>query len=244
MEIEAITRHRDSQKQLLFIYTSFAIVIIVIGMISVIFPPLATVTWINGWHTKELDLFFSSVTELGNGLIVVPVVLLLLFRRIYMAMALAAAGVLEGIAVFLFKRVIFPLAERPINSLDLSAVHFVPGIEVHRIMSFPSGHTVTIFGLSVFLSLCCRNLFFSCFLVAVAAVVGRSRVYLLQHFMLDVAGGAVIGTSIGVLTFHFFENISMPSWMESRLEIFFRISKSRSLDSNTVSVFSNRSLPQ
>lgn len=216
--------HQSDPKALLFIYKSFASVIVTMGLASILFPPVALVTWINGLNSEGLDMFFFLATGLGNGLILAPFVILLLFRRIYMTLGLVISGVLQGLVVMLFKRVVFPLAERPVNFLDASVVHFVPGIEVHKIMSFPSGHTVTIFGLCVFLSLCYRNNVLSMFLLAVSTIVGLSRVYLLQHFMLDVAGGAVIGTCIGVLTFHFFENISRPLWMEQRLEILFRVS--------------------
>lgn len=238
--------HQSDPKALLFIYRSFASLTVILSLASIVFPPVPTVAWINGLNTGELDVFFAFVTGLGDGVILVPFVILLLFRRIYMAVALAVAGSLQGMVVFLFKRIIFPSAERPVNFLDASVVHFVPGIEVHKMMSFPSGHTVTIFGLCVFLALCYRNHLLTICLLAVAAVVGLSRVYLLQHFMLDVAGGAVIGTCIAILAYQFFENTSRPSWMEQRLEILFRISGPRagSLESKTVSFFSNRSLPR
>ncbi|MFN7792581.1 MAG: phosphatase PAP2 family protein, partial [Cyclobacteriaceae bacterium] len=51
-----------------------------------------------------------------------------------------------------------------------------------------------------------------------ALVVGYSRVYLLQHFLVDVAAGASIGVVTTYLLWRYFETAKFPSWMNNRLE--------------------------
>lgn len=218
----------DHTKDRLIIYASYLIGILFLVSGSLLFPQLESVIWINGWHTEFLDAFFPAVTNLGNGLILLPIAVLFLFRKVYLTLALATCALMQAVMVMILKRAIFPTAKRPVHFLDEAAVHFVPTIEVHKVMSFPSGHTVTIFGLCIFLSLCYRNQFLSLFLLILAIAVGLSRVYLLQHFLADVACGAMLGTVAGVLSFHIFEKMSRPLWMENRLEIRFRMTTPRS----------------
>jgi len=58
--------------------------------------------------------------------------------------------------------------------------------------SFPSGHTITAFAVSVSLSLFYPNLAFGLFFCAVS--VAASRILLGMHFLSDVLAGAAIGT--------------------------------------------------
>jgi len=56
-------------------------------------------------------------------------------------------------------------------------------------------------------------------LIAFALLVAYSRVYLLQHFLIDVVGGAFIGTLVAILCWHLFETFGKAEWMGRRLEI-------------------------
>jgi undecaprenyl-diphosphatase len=62
--------------------------------------------------------------------------------------------------------------------------------------SFPSGHTATAFAAATVLALFHPRLRWPA--LALAAVVGLSRVYLGVHFWADVVVGAVFGVVIGV----------------------------------------------
>ncbi|HEX5169353.1 MAG TPA: phosphatase PAP2 family protein [Cyclobacteriaceae bacterium] len=208
-----------SDSNLAFVQTTFTLLILVFLLVSIVFSPEEAVAGINGMHTHFLDLFFVYITNLGNGLILVPFVILLVFRNIYLSMALAVNGIIQGAIVSICKRVLFPGVLRPAQIIDQSLLHFVPGVEVHKVMSFPSGHTVTIFGLTVFLALCYRNKYVTLILAALAFTVAISRVYLLQHFFTDLAGGAIIGMVVGVLIFNGSEQINKPKWMNQRLRI-------------------------
>lgn len=210
-----------------FIYQSFACVITLLSLVALIISPADVVVAVNSIHTPEFDFLFLLLTGLGNGIILLPALLLLSFRNISFAMGLAASGITEGIIAYICKRMIFSSAMRPSAVLDASMVHFVPGVEIHKSMSFPSGHTMTIFGLCVFIALCYRNKFVTTGLLILATLVGISRVYLVQHFLTDIVGGAIIGSVTGILFYHLVEQMNKPRWMDQRLDITLRNSNSK-----------------
>lgn len=183
------------------------------------FEPVGIVLSINGLHNPYLDFAVSTLTNLGDGLLVVPFVLWLLFFRVGWAVGLVGSALLQALIVSLFKRLLFHDSLRPITYLVGSVAHHVPGVSVHQWMSFPSGHTVTIFALCIYVALCFRHRMLSIGLCGLAMVVGLSRVYLLQHFMHDVGAGALIGSAIGLFAFSVVELVELPAWMNMRLHI-------------------------
>jgi membrane-associated phospholipid phosphatase len=202
-----------------FIVWGYMMALSVLFLFSFALPPIASLAWINGLHSDFTDGFFSTITHLGNGAFLVPLVIILLFKKLYMPVALAFSAIAQGLLVLFLKRVIFFDAVRPIAFIETSSLHRVHGVEIHSSLSFPSGHAVTVFGICVFLSLCYRNVWFSMVLLAAAVLTGLSRVYLLQHFLMDVAFGGSIGFLTAWVAYHFFAGKSNPGWLNERLEL-------------------------
>ena len=150
---------------------------------------------INSHHDKFQDHFFKNFTHLGDGLILIPVLIFALTIRYYYGLILFVSGVLHGFAVLIFKKVLFTDAPRPTSYIsDPVILHFVDGVEVHSARSFPSGHTATAFVVAIFLSLIINKKSYSILFLGFAILVGYSRIYLLQHFYIDTLVGALIGT--------------------------------------------------
>jgi membrane-associated phospholipid phosphatase len=177
------------------------------------------ILWINGHHTAFLDLFFKTVTNLGDGLIFIPIVVFACFVRFRHAIAALFASLLHGILVSLFKRVLFPKLERPRKFLGDDLIHFAPGVDVHNFNSFPSGHTATAFCAAFFLTLISGNKAIGVFTLMLAFMVGYSRIYLAQHFLIDVAAGAVVGTFSTYIVWQVMELNQLPLWMNRKLEV-------------------------
>src|SRR5271155_4738795 len=68
--------------------------------------------------------------------------------------------------------------------------------------SFPSGHSITAFGVAIALGMFYPELQV-CLLLA-AFLIAASRIILGMHFLSDVLAGSAIGTMLGVLSFHVF----------------------------------------
>lgn len=101
------------------------------------------------------------------------------------------------------KNYIFGSAMRPMaSSLPTSEIHTVPGVEIHTYNSFPSGHSATAFTLFILSTYLFNNKQVFVFGLIYALICSYSRIYLAQHFPLDVAGGilvAVITIPISIL---------------------------------------------
>jgi len=75
--------------------------------------------------------------------------------------------------------------------------------------SFPSGHTMSAFAVLGFASFVFRKYEFAGAILGILAImVALSRVYLVQHFLIDVAAGAAVGCLIAAIV----------SWLSLRFE--------------------------
>ncbi len=147
----------------------------------------------NDWG-KLADQIFVFATYLGDGTIWIPVALyVLLFRKKYTILLLGSI-IYSTLFAQITKHFIFPGVLRPTRMIsDLSLIHTVPGVEINSFYSFPSGHTTTVF--TIYLLFCL--LLSKKWIVPVgflsALVVGYSRIYLAQHFPIDVGAGMIAG---------------------------------------------------
>ncbi len=74
--------------------------------------------------------------------------------------------------------------------------------------SFPSNHASNIFTMATYVTLCYRSTSLLAF--TIAFLVGYSRIYLGFHYPLDVFGGALVGTLMGLLGYKCFQKLTMP----------------------------------
>jgi len=161
-----------------------------------IFPKSEFELFINDFHYPALDLFFKYITHFGDGSLLAILLIALLFYKYSAAILTAFTIVFQAILVSIFKRWIFAGLERPIAYFDeVVPLNFVEGVDVHATNTFPSGHTATGFALFALLFIVIRNrgVIVSTLLFILAFTVGFSRVYLLQHFVIDVYFGAIFG---------------------------------------------------
>ncbi len=150
-------------------------------------------------HTHFLDTVVPIFTNLVDWLPYVVVVLLLFYRAGW-ATFLASNLLLSTLIVQPIKHIVH--APRPLtwfaeNMPDIT-LPLVEGVRMNHWLSFPSGHTTTFFVLFFSLSiiLCTENikgkniLSFICFLFA--SFGAYTRIYLSQHFALDIFAGILI----------------------------------------------------
>jgi len=162
---------------------------------------------LNGDGGYAADYFFEYFTNAGDGLMWIPVLLITLFvlKRKDVLPLLISGFVTSTIVTQIFKYLIVPDEPRPIKVIkDTSLIHAVPGVELHSISSFPSGHTGTAFCFYILFCLLLNKSWWLAVGLVFALLVAYSRVYLAQHFPFDVAGGilvAIISMIISVKNF-------------------------------------------
>jgi membrane-associated phospholipid phosphatase len=195
---------------------------------AMLIPKGNDVLWINGNHNDFADRFFTLITYGGDGKIFVPLILITLFVRFSYTLVAVLSWVGHGVLCSLLKRLVFPTMLRPTGAIDNDLLYFVPGVDVHANYSFPSGHTATAFCFAVLLALLVkrRSVFFV--VIAFAMTVAYSRIYLLQHFLIDVVGGAFIGTAVALITWELFERYGKAEWLSRRLEIQINVQRTTS----------------
>ena len=177
----------------------------------------AGVLWINGHHSPLMDEFFKAVTILGEGIVFVPILIITLFVQLRYTIITIAFLAGNGLLVSIFKRVLFAGLERPRAFLGDELIYFVPGVDVHNLHTFPSGHTATAFGAALLLSLLTKNKVVGIFTLLVATLVGYSRIYLAQHFLGDAVAGATIGTLTAFIVWRTLDTGRVPKWMSKKL---------------------------
>ena len=140
------------------------------------------------------DYFFQYFTHAGDGIFWVPLALYFIFYKRKLLPLILSAIVLSTLLVQTGKKIIYPNEARPtaaIESTLQSPIHTVKGVNVHSNNSFPSGHTTTAFSLFLLGCLLLPYTYFWLIGFAAALLAGYSRVYLAQHFPLDVGAGMI-----------------------------------------------------
>ena len=156
--------------------------------------------WLTSCHCNVSDLFFHYYTYVGDW---VPYVVVggLLFYRYRMALFVLVSQLATGLVSIIIKQTWNE--PRPIlyfkEHYPAIQLHQVVGEHLHSSHSFPSGHTITAFAFFLALSFFTKrpSLHFLYFILAL--LVGYSRIYLSQHFALDVLVGSFIGVSVTIL---------------------------------------------
>ena len=166
--------------------------------------------WINQFNLPFFDFFFKSITYLGDGVTALLIVLVLCCVRLDYGFISAVVFSLSAITTQILKRYIFEDVPRPFlvfkEQIDMGQWHLIDGVEMHQLYSFPSGHTTIIFSICILLSLILNQKKYNYFFFLIAFLVGVSRVYLSQHFLIDVFVGSLIGSTITIFTFLFLRN--------------------------------------
>ena len=160
---------------------------------------------------------FYSITHLGEGVFITFASVILLIRHIGKATYIISSIVASSIITQIIKQTMnLPRPKLYIENFEtLSQYCFW---DIHSWLSFPSGHTAAAFAFFCAITLVYpgRKTAFICFISALA--VGLSRVYMLQHFFIDIYFGALIGTLISALLFKLiYPNFAGKEWAEFSL---------------------------
>lgn len=168
------------------------------------------VIWLNEQHSPFGDIFFKLATFLGDGIFTALVIIALLLYRPYWFIQLLTAVLSNAIVIYILKRHVFNF-NRPLRVLSDIKPNLVEGVKIHEIYSFPSGHTNSAFVLGLVLTLLVKDKKWGIFFFLIALSTAFSRMYLFQHFFMDVYAGALVGVIISLLTFYWIDKSNLKN---------------------------------
>jgi len=150
--------------------------------------------FLNDYHSPFGDMVFPWLSRLGEEGVYVVICLIFLFKKKYRAFIATLLAILTHIIIVQsLKNFIFGNEPRPKMVFGEQVLNFVEGIEVHSYMSFPSGHTATAFSAFCLVVLFHKHWLWQVMAFLGACSVAMARMYLQQHFLIDVFFGSVIG---------------------------------------------------
>ncbi|MBN1116500.1 MAG: phosphatase PAP2 family protein [Bacteroidales bacterium] len=200
-----------------FILIVFLLVWLILLFVLVIWTKAEIHLYVNQYHNHLSDAFFKYITNLGDGLMPAVLLLIFLFISFRKAFAIGLSGALAGIVSQVLKRLVFKNIPRPKSFFkDLAELYFVPGVDVHSSYSFPSGHSATAFTLFLVLAYYSKSGPMQLLYLFLALAVGYSRIYLSQHFLIDVYFGALIGI-ISAFVIIMLIDKSKAKWLDSSI---------------------------
>ena len=153
-------------------------------------------------HYPASTHFANVFTELGNGLTLALIAIgIAIFKKLKWGIILFLGFSISGIGVQVVKRTVFKEEARPVAWFENKQIDLeVPEhINPRRSFSFPSGHSTTAAVLFTFLAFRMNKRWGQIVLSILLFSVAYSRIYLFQHFPVDVLAGIGIGISFQCL---------------------------------------------
>lgn len=185
------------------------------GILLIVFSKTELHIISNEANTPFLDTFFKYATYLGDGTVIAVLFIILLFVKYRFAFAFLTGSLVTALVVNLFKKVILHDMYRPSKYFELYEtykLHLIEGVKMHSLQSFPSGHTATAFNLFFMMALIVKSKTLKLFFFIMALLVAYSRVYISQHFLIDITAGSILGVIFMLLAFCWFETFN-KNWL-------------------------------
>lgn len=173
----------------------------------------------NTYYSTFFDFVFYILTHSVEFWGCLIIYVLIAFYKSY---KYAIIGLLTyasaGLVTQILKRNVFPEFKRPtVNIENLRLIPEYFNYEQASNFSFPSGHTTVAFALFIFLTLIVKNKKWGIVFGIMACAVAYSRVYLSQHYFIDILAGSLIGTIVTLFSFYGFNKIKFGQWGNKRI---------------------------
>ena len=184
-------------------FVPYLVLLLVVGVLLFVLDKGDATLWLNGHNTVFLDHLFRFSTKMGEGTFyAVALLVLLTIRPAYSVYGLLCL-IVTSIIVYFLKYVVFKDVVRPVLYFQGKVVlHVADEVTLNRLHSFPSGHTATAFTLFCFAALIVKERRWGAFFLLMGVFAAMSRMYLGQHFLVDVYFGSIIGVLVSFGMYH------------------------------------------
>jgi membrane-associated phospholipid phosphatase len=176
---------------------------------------------LNSYHPFYLNVFFINFTFMGDGVFALCLVAAIIyyFKKRKLGFALLYSFLISGLAVQIIKNIVNSTGPKLYFEAG-TYLNFINDVTLGGHAGFPSGHTASAFAIATVLALMMKNKKLQLLILMAAILVGYSRIYLAQHFLVDVIIGALLGTVSGILSFYLVQNrISIKSSMNNIYQV-------------------------
>ena len=162
---------------------------------------------LNYWvGNPAVNAFYKYFTHVGDGIFAVSIgVLVLIFNRkrgAYVLIAYAFAGLTSSCIKYFFNYV------RPFHYFVYYRKHYtlnlVDGVDMLGERSFPSGHSVAAFVVFSALAFSSESKIAKIVFCIIAINAAFSRMYLSQHWLIDIVMGSLVGITYAILLYFIF----------------------------------------
>lgn len=188
-------------------FSRLFLIFVLIGAIPLFFFQKGDIVFIinNKIANTNLDIFFTYYTDTALGFIFVFAILIALCFSYKKATIIASLGIIIFILSIICKQLLFADFPRPTAMFPLEPFHhLIPNFEYAKKFSFPSGHSMTAFSITTIISYYSKSQLINVILFIYAISIAFSRMYLLQHFFIDVYIGAIIGYCAVLVILYFY----------------------------------------
>jgi membrane-associated phospholipid phosphatase len=198
----------------------YLVVLCICLIIKLIFSRQEIYFAVNGIFSPPGDFLAPWLTDLGNGWFAVAIAAVLVLFNYHKAFIVATSYAVTSVAAQILKY-IFDMPRPALYFKDqISHIHFVKDVDILKLHSFPSGHTVSAFMLAVIFTYWSKKKAWGPLFLLIAIFVGYSRMYLSEHFFEDVIAGSVIGVVVTVIWLYWIDNkafLERPQWQRGLL---------------------------
>jgi membrane-associated phospholipid phosphatase len=150
---------------------------------------------LRGGHPPWLDRLMWGFTQIGNGIVIAVLAVILFLAGDHL---LAYGLILGALTLWLVVELVKALVHRRRPFIRLTQARIVGRRASGR--SFPSGHTSQAFFMATLMAgYFHAGVWAVCLLYAVALLVGITRIYVGAHYPRDVLAGAILGSAWGLL---------------------------------------------
>ena len=173
--------------------------------------------WLTSFYSPLGDVFFQYYTYIGDW-IPYAAVAILLFYKYRVALFVLVSQLVTGLISIIIKQTWNeprPLAYFKEHFPNIQ-LHQIAGVHMYSAHSFPSGHTITAFAFFLALAFYTKKSSLHFLYFVLAALVGFSRIYLSQHFAIDVLFGSLIGVFGTLLCKYYFAKMNIK-WADGSL---------------------------